>query len=134
MFAAMIKELNGEPDINNPVEDDFEKLKQAVSESVEKNDIVIINAGSSAGSKDFTNRVIEELGEVIVHGIAIKPGKPTILGVVNGKPVIGIPGYPVSSYFVFKIFVDKIIRLMQNQGEPKENDAEAVLSRRIVSS
>ena len=134
MFAAMIKELHGEPEINNPVEDDFEKLKQGVCESVEKNNIVIINAGSSAGSKDFTKKVIEELGEVKVHGIAIKPGKPTILGIVKGKPVIGIPGYPVSSYFVFKIFVEKIIRLMQSQGELKENYAEAVLSRRIVSS
>ena len=66
---------------------------------MEENDLVIINAGSSAGSEDYTACLIRELGEAFVHGIATKPGKPTILGMVKRKPVIGIPGYPVFCVF-----------------------------------
>ncbi|WP_028584563.1 molybdopterin biosynthesis protein [Desulfogranum mediterraneum] len=86
--------------------DDYPRLKGQVEEVLATDtEMVVINAGSSAGSADYTARIIEELGEVLVHGVTIMPGKPTILGVVQGKPVVGIPGYPVSAIIAFEQFV-----------------------------
>jgi len=116
------------------MEDDYEKLKDLISQAVEENDMIIINAGSSAGTKDFTVNLIQELGKVVVHGVALKPGKPTILGIIKGKPVIGIPGYPVSAFMVFDVFAKPIIlKYLGDQGEIYET-TEAFLSRRMVSS
>lgn len=134
MFSAMVTKWGGEPARVSPVEDNYEKLKGVISDAVEKNDIVIINAGSSAGTKDFTCDIIEELGEVLSHGMALKPGKPTILGIVQGKPVLGIPGYPVSAFVASEIFLKPLIEnyLMQKKG--KRPKAKARLSRAIPSS
>ncbi|MGE5629899.1 MAG: molybdopterin biosynthesis protein [Caulobacteraceae bacterium] len=134
MFEGLVKEYGGEPERLKPVPDDYELLKDTISKAVEESDIVIINAGSSAGSEDFTVKLIGELGEVLVHGIATKPGKPAILGIVNGKPVLGIPGYPVSAYFVFETFAKPLIRSYLKQGVQRRETAEAILSRRLVSS
>jgi len=134
MFEGMVAEYGGEPVRLKPVPDDYELLKNTISKAVKENDIVIINAGSSAGSEDFTVKLIAELGEVLVHGIATKPGKPAILGIVEGKPVLGIPGYPVSAYFVFETFAKPLIRKFLKQGVLPKSRTEAVLSRRIVSS
>ena len=105
MFAGLVLENGGEPHRYPIVPDDKEKLRKALLKATSENDIVIINAGSSAGSEDYTATLIAELGEVWVHGIDIKPGKPAILGAIGGKPVVGIPGYPVSAYMTFKHFV-----------------------------
>jgi putative molybdopterin biosynthesis protein len=134
MFEGMVDECGGEPVWFKPVPDDYELLKSTISKAVDENDMVIINAGSSAGSEDFTVKLIAELGEVLVHGIATKPGKPAILGIVNNKPVLGIPGYPVSAYFVFETFAKPLIRRFLKQEVHPGNSTEAVLSRRIVSS
>jgi putative molybdopterin biosynthesis protein len=72
-------------------------------------DIVILNAGSSAGTEDFTAHVIAELGQVITHGVATRPGKPSITGVVGGIPVIGLPGYPVSAYLALEWFARPLV-------------------------
>ena len=109
VFAALTEEYGGEPNRYAIVRDNPDLLRQSIVRAVEENDMVIVNAGSSAGSKDYTVHIIEELGQVVHHGIAIKPGKPTILGVVQGKPVIGIPGYPVSAYLVFDLFMRPLI-------------------------
>jgi putative molybdopterin biosynthesis protein len=134
MFEGMVREYGGEPVRFKPVPDEYELLKDTISKAIKENDMVIINAGSSAGSEDFTVKLIAELGEVLVHGIATKPGKPAILGIVDDKPVIGIPGYPVSAYFVFETFVKPLIRKFLKQGTVIKNKAEAVLSRRMISS
>jgi putative molybdopterin biosynthesis protein len=134
MFEGLVREYGGEPVRFKPVPDDYELLKSTISQAVKENDIVIINAGSSAGSEDFTVKLIAELGEVLVHGIATKPGKPAILGIIEGKPVLGIPGYPVSAYFVFETFAKPLIRRYLKQGVPQKNKTEAILSRRMVSS
>lgn len=134
MFEGLVREYGGEPVRFKPVPDDYALLKSTISEAVRENDIVIINAGSSAGSEDFTVKLIAELGEVLVHGIATKPGKPAILGIVDGKPVLGIPGYPVSAYFVFETFAKPLIRKLLKQGVSPKSKTEAILSRRIVSS
>ncbi len=84
------------------VEDKPEKIRDALVTACKENDIVIVSAGSSAGTKDFTADVIAELGEVLVHGVAIKPGKPVIIGRIDKKPVIGLPGYPLSALTVIR--------------------------------
>lgn len=79
------------------VRDDPGLLRQAIAKGIRENDLLLVSAGSSAGTRDFTARVIADLGEVLVHGIAMKPGKPSIVGRIDGKPVIGIPGYPIAA-------------------------------------
>ncbi|MCK8518221.1 molybdopterin-binding protein [Methanoculleus sp. 7T] len=79
------------------VRDDPELLRQAIEKGVGENDLLLVSAGSSAGTRDFTAGVIGDLGEVLVHGIAMKPGKPAIIGRIDKKPVIGIPGYPIAA-------------------------------------
>ena len=133
-FRAIIEELGGKAERISPVADDYDKLKEAALDLLQRNHMLIINAGSSAGTKDYTARLIEELGEVVMHGIAIKPGKPTILGMVDGKPVIGVPGYPGSAFLVFEEVVGPIIRMLQRRKQDHLPQAKAVLSRRIVSS
>jgi len=134
VFEGLIAELGGIPNRYSPMEDEYERLKSEMLKGIDENDILLVNAGSSAGTKDYTLKVIEEIGEVIVHGIALKPGKPTILGIVYGKPVIGIPGYPVSAYLVFDTFVKPLILKYIGLDEEKEEIVKATVSKRIVSS
>jgi len=134
MFEALVKEKGGEAKRYNIVPDDREKLKSTISGAVEENDIVIVNAGSSAGTEDFTVHILRELGEVLIHGVAIKPGKPVILAVVSGKPVIGLPGYPVSAYIDFENFVTPVLQLFTGESVKKFEEVEGIISRRIVSS
>ncbi len=134
VFKGLVTALGGIPNRYPPMEDDYDKLKLLLKQAVKDNDMVIINAGSSAGTKDFTVNLIQELGQVMVHGVAMKPGKPTILGIIEGKPVIGIPGYPVSAFMVFDVFAKPLIlKFLGEQGEIYET-VDAVISRRMVSS
>ena len=134
VFEAMVKEYGGTPHRYSPQIDDYEILRAAILKGVEENDLLLISAGSSAGTKDFTVKLIRELGEVIIHGIAIKPGKPTILGIINNKPVIGIPGYPVSAFLVVETFVRPLIHKYIGLEEVENETIKAQLSRRVVSS
>lgn len=134
MFSGMVQHYGGRPNRYEIVKDDYRLIKETISKAVEENDIVIINAGSSAGSEDYTVNVIRELGEVIIHGVATKPGKPAILASVKGKPVIGIPGYPVSAYFVFEFFLKPLLFQYNRQLLSEGNKIKATLTRRVVSS
>ncbi len=134
VFEALVKELGGQPNRYSTVPDDYDELKKNIARVVAENDLVIIGAGSSAGSEDYTVHLIRELGEVFVHGIATKPGKPTILGTIEGKPVIGIPGYPVSAYFVFETFVKPIIQKFLRQKMIPRRKVEAIASKQMISS
>ncbi|WZL72126.1 molybdopterin biosynthesis protein [Clostridiaceae bacterium 35-E11] len=134
VFEGMVKELGGQPNRYKPVPDDYSLLKTHLLEAVAENELVIMNAGSSAGTEDYTVKLIAELGEVLVHGIATKPGKPTILGVIQDKPVMGIPGYPVSAYFVFETFAKPIIKKYLGQWSEDKKTVEAIISKRIISS
>ncbi|MDO4745761.1 MAG: molybdopterin biosynthesis protein [Bacillota bacterium] len=134
MFENMVTAAGGVGHRFPPIIDDYDEIKNKVSEAVDKYDMVIINAGSSAGTEDYTVHVLRELGEVIVHGVSIKPGKPVILAVVRGKPVIGLPGYPVSAYIGFENFVTPIIQQMGRRPEQLTETLEAHISKRLVSS
>lgn len=138
MIAAMVTESGGVPYRCSIVPDDYQKIKETVLQETERSDMVIINAGSSAGTEDYTVHVLREIGQVIVHGVAMKPGKPVILAIVQGKPVIGLPGYPVSAYLAFENFAEPVLRIMAglspNKGSSTRKTVKAVLSKRTVSS
>ncbi|MGH4139752.1 molybdopterin biosynthesis protein [Clostridium sp.] len=134
VFSAQVKEWGGIPLRFDIVIDDYSLIKDAVKSAVDKCDIILISAGSSAGREDFTCKVIEELGEVYVHGVAIKPGKPVILGSIEGKPVIGIPGFPVSAYFVMENICKNIVRTYQGINNEEKKTIEAMLTRRTMST
>ncbi|MDH7478528.1 MAG: molybdopterin biosynthesis protein, partial [Syntrophomonadaceae bacterium] len=133
LLGGMVEEWGAEPVLRPPVEDDYPALKQAVLQALSGCDLLVINAGSSAGREDFTARLIKELGQVIVHGVAIRPGKPVILGVISGKPVLGIPGYPVSAVLTMTLFARPIIYRWLGQVEPEPGRMVAQLSRKVVS-
>lgn len=133
-FCAIVDEWGGIHDRIPPVADNRDSLKQAIMALLERNHMVIVNAGSSAGTKDYTAHLIEEMGELVFHGLAIRPGKPTVLGIIEGKPVIGVPGYPGSAFLSFEEIVGPVFRKLQRTGISKNPGIDAVLSRRVVSS
>ncbi len=110
MAKAMLEEAGATCTRYPFVEDKPEKIRDAIASACRENDIVIVSAGSSAGTKDYTADVIAELGEVLVHGVAIKPGKPVIIGRIDKKPVIGLPGYPLSALTVIREIVLPFLR------------------------
>lgn len=134
VFANFVKQWGGNPLLHEIVKDDPEKIKEALLKATEKSDIVVINAGSSAGSKDYTVHMINELGTVFTHGVATRPGKPVILGKINGKVVVGVPGYPVSAYLALEWFVRPLICEYLQIPEPKRQTLQVKLGRRIVST
>lgn len=134
MFEAMVNSYGGQAVRFSPIEDDYNKIKTAIENAVNEFDMVLVNAGSSAGTEDYTVHILRELGEVLVHGVAIKPGKPVILAIVNGKPVIGLPGYPVSAYIGFEDFVKPVLSLMTGEAVSNNNVIEAAISKRMISS
>ncbi len=116
------------------VPDHYEAIHDAVKDAVaKKNHIILIIAGSSAGSEDYSAKVIGELGEVLVHGVTMMPGKPTILGIIERKPVIGIPGYSVSAIMAFEQFVQPLICRMLGIREPVRDTIPVRLPKKIPS-
>ena len=130
----MVTEAGGEAKVYPVVEDDYDKIKRQIMSALSENDMVIVNAGSSAGRDDYTVHVLREIGKVLVHGVAIKPGKPVILAIVENKPVVGLPGYPVSAYIDFENFVTPVLNMMSGRKTFSRNTVKAVLSKRLVSS
>jgi putative molybdopterin biosynthesis protein len=134
VFAGFIKDWGGDPRLHPIVKDEPERIKEVLLEAAETSDIIVINAGSSAGSKDYTVHIIGEIGEVFTHGVAARPGKPVILGKINGKIVVGVPGYPVSAYLALEWFVRPLVCKYLQIPEPKRQTVTVKLGRRIVSS
>ena len=134
MFAALVTQEGGAAKRHKSVDDNYDEIKRVVTQAVAESDLAIINAGSSAGTEDYTVHVLREIGQVIVHGVAIKPGKPVILAIVDGKPVIGLPGYPVSAFLAYKNFVSPLMSLLTGKPEANTESAKAVITRRLVSS
>ncbi|MFZ2446175.1 MAG: molybdopterin biosynthesis protein [Syntrophobacteraceae bacterium] len=134
VLSSMVEECGGVPELRGIVADDYESIKRAIREGVDSTaDVVLVNAGSSAGSEDYTAAIIEELGEVLVHGVTMMPGKPVILGAVDGKPVVGVPGYPVSAIMAFEQFVRPLLYSMQGIDCPAFPSIPAVLGRKTPS-
>ncbi|WP_226679167.1 molybdopterin biosynthesis protein [Mesobacillus jeotgali] len=134
VFSNYVEDWGGQPYLHPIVKDEPEKIREALLEAVETSDIVVINAGSSAGSKDYTVHILEELGTVFTHGVATRPGKPVILGKIKDKVVVGVPGYPVSAYMALEWFVRPLVCKYLGIPEPERPKLEVKLGRRIVST
>lgn len=113
-LSGLIMNSGGVPIKMGIIKDDYEQIKSTVSKAYDMSDLVLITGGTSAGTKDMTAKVIEELGKpgVLFHGVSIKPGKPIIGGVCEGKPIFGLPGHPVAVYICFELFVKPAIEKM----------------------
>ena len=133
VLASMLEEWGASPTRLSPVPDDPGLLSDAISRAVSEYDIVLVNAGSSAGTEDYTAGCVEQLGELVIHGVAIRPGHPIVLGVVQNKPVIGIPGYPVSAVIACELFVKPIIESRLGRAADPDPVATATMTRRVHS-
>ena len=134
IFTGMLEQWGAEARTYPIVKDRLPLIEEAVRKALSECDGVILNAGSSAGREDYSAEAVKNAGEVFCHGLAIRPGKPAILGYTGPKPILGVPGYPVSGILVLESIMKQVIALM-NGGEPeREETAEAALSRRLNSS
>lgn len=119
MLAALMTEFGADARCYGIVRDEEPLLAAALDKALSECDGVLISGGSSVGTKDATGRIIESRGELLFHGIAMKPGKPTILGVTDGKPVFGLPGHPGAAWFVTRLFVRAALeRLLGRETRP----------------
>jgi putative molybdopterin biosynthesis protein len=134
MIGAQVEQWGGQYIRSEIAPDNKEQLMGIVLEAVEKSDVVVIIAGASAGTRDFTPNVVAELGTVFVHGISIKPGKPVLLGMIKEKPVIGLPGYPVAAYMTFEFFGRPLIHHLLGIEPERCEILKAKLSRPVASS
>lgn len=133
IFSAMLNNWGAETIVYPIVPDQFDKIQEMVAKASEECDMVILNAGSSAGREDYSAKVIQSLGEVLYHGIAIKPGKPAILGCRNAVPILGVPGYPVSGIIVIEELLKPLIDYWMKEPAEQKQYVKAVLTRQIVS-
>lgn len=137
LLRACVRRYGGEPIAFERVPDDRARLVETVESAMATCDVVIVNAGSSAGSEDFTARVFSDVGDVVVHGVAIRQGHPLVLGVARqGKraiPLFGIPGYPVSAAICADLFLRPLLERLGRRDAPDVREFEATVTRKIFS-
>ena len=133
MLAGMIAEWGAAADRLPAVPDDYALIKAAVLDALDDHDVVVVNAGSSAGSEDYTASLVEDLGTLVAHGVALRPGHPVVLGVAGGKPVVGIPGYPVSASLTCELFIRPLIESKLGYSLPPRSKTNATLARKVLS-
>ncbi|MEA4913584.1 MAG: molybdopterin biosynthesis protein [Christensenella sp.] len=134
VFCAMLQRWGAQGVVYPVVPDDPAKIEAMLRESADECDLVLLGAGTSAGRDDGTAAAIRKLGEVCIHGIAIRPGKPAVLGAVGCKPVVGVPGYPVSGIIVLEELVKPVIdRMLKRERETSESVC-VKMGRKYVSS
>jgi putative molybdopterin biosynthesis protein len=133
MLSNSVIQWGGEPVIYPIIRDIKEDLKKTLQSAVEGNDIVTVIAGTSAGSKDFTAKALADIGEMLFHGIAIMPGKPTLAGILQGVPVIGLPGYPVSYLIAAWEFVLPLVYKNLRLPIPKRSKTKTLMAKKVVS-
>ncbi|NLW91167.1 MAG: molybdopterin biosynthesis protein [Syntrophomonadaceae bacterium] len=134
MLAGLCRQWGAIPFRHDIVIDDVDLLRQAVAEVKDQADMIVICSGSSAGREDYSSSIVAEFGEVLVHGIATRPGKPAILGIIDNKPVIGVPGYPISAQLIFNLFARPIIYRKQGLEPPETESLICSMSRKLASS
>jgi molybdopterin molybdotransferase len=127
-LAALVHEAGGEPDLRGIVPDDAETLRAALQNALATSDVVVVSAGSSVGMRDQTAAVVAELGEIFCHGLALRPGKPTLLADCDGVPLVGLPGNPRSALVVFRLMGVPVVRLVGGCTAPPP---DAVVSARL---
>jgi len=149
VLASQVQEWGGEATQLPIVEDDFDRIYDAVRQAALEHDLVLISAGSSAGSEDYSAPVVEALGEMLVHGVAVRPGHPVILGMIHldqqgnplgsvevaskSTPIIGVPGYPVSAALTGELFVEPLLSRWLGRPALNPRQIKATLTRKITS-
>jgi molybdopterin molybdotransferase len=133
MLAAAVRQCGGEPHFFGIIKDNQSAIRAALESALPDCDLLLLSGGTSVGVKDAMPAVIAELGELLVHGVAAKPGKPTILGVIQNKPVFGLPGNPVAAYFMFHMLVRPLIYSMLG-AQPVERRLTLPLTRAVSSN
>ncbi len=143
VLAAQIKHWGGEPKRWPITPDDYALIRRRVQQAADESDLVLLNAGSSAGSEDFSAQIVADLGELLVHGVAVRPGHPVILGMLRrtpaaGRPeqyvpIIGIPGYPVSAALTGEIFVEPLLACWLGRSPLEPVEIDATLTRKVTS-
>lgn len=133
MLKAAVEQLNGIVISKGIVEDNYEALKEACKTIISEVDVLLVSGSTSVGEKDNMPRIVSELGEMLIHGLAVKPGKPTIIGEIEGKAVFGLPGNPVAAYFIFEYLVKPLLLTMQ-AGKVETEQVEAKLTRAVSSN
>lgn len=137
VMAAQIISMGGEPNRYPITRDDLGLISDRVQEASQSHDLILLSAGSSAGAEDFAARAVEKMGRLLVHGVAVRPGHPVILGLVRGRPsdipIVGVPGYPVSSALTLDIFIEPIIAKWLGRKPLELQTESAILTRKIVS-
>ena len=134
ILDGQISETGGQAQVTDIVGDDVERLTGALRSALaEKPELVLVLSGSSAGAHDFTAAALGSLGEVLVHGVAVRPGHPVIIGLAADIPVIGVPGYPVSAALTGELFVLPLIRQWLGLAPPDATMIEAAATRKIAS-
>jgi putative molybdopterin biosynthesis protein len=145
VLAAQVETWGGQATRFPSLPDDFERIREAVLEAAASHDLVMVNAGSSAGSEDYTAKVVESLGKLLVHGVAVRPGHPVVLGLIECTPevdsptgtfvpVIGVPGYPVSTALTGEIFVEPLLARWLGRPPYAPQTIDATLTRKVRSS
>lgn len=142
VLAAQVDAWGGQGERFPITPDDFDRIREQVQQAALDHDLVLLNAGSSAGSEDFSARVVESLGELLVHGVAVRPGHPVILGVLarggqgtpeESIPIIGVPGYPVSAALTAEIFVKPMLERWLGLPPAEPLQVRASLTRKLTS-
>ncbi|MED5578712.1 MAG: molybdopterin biosynthesis protein [Nitrospinota bacterium] len=138
VMSNLIRDWGAVPTVFPILKDNFEEIERVVGDAVENFDVVLVNAGSSAGKEDFTSSIVEKLGKLLVHGVAIFPGKPTIMGICPNssgvrKTVFGIPGYPVSAVLAMTEFVKPILSYLTGTNVAVPVKVKATLGRKTAS-
>ncbi len=135
MIMTRLLDLGADAVFKGRVQDRYSELLQAVRDAItEEFDIIILSGGTSAGRGDMLYRVVEDLGELLIHGVMIKPGKPFIFGVCDGISLFGLPGYPVSAMITFERLIEPVIRDMVGIRPQKEEKVIAEAGKRIYSA
>lgn len=136
VLAGQIEEWGGEATRYPITEDDYSVILSRVKKAARSHDLVLIIAGSSAGSEDYTAEIVDELGELLVHGVAVRPGHPVIVGMIgeeNKVPAIGVPGFPVSAALTGEIFVEPLMTRWLGRPGREPAELEVTLTRKITS-
>ncbi|HEX9116472.1 MAG TPA: molybdopterin-binding protein, partial [Anaerolineae bacterium] len=135
-LAGFVRQAGGVPLTYPVIPDRQEALDAAATAALAEADLVVLTAGSSVSYRDLTANTINKLGRpgILVHGVAVRPGKPTILAMCDGKPVFGLPGNPVSCINIFKLFVTPTIYMLLGAPPPRSHAVKARLSRNIPAA